>query len=61
VKLWKDGAMATTLDPGDRCLVDRAEHHALLVELEQQPSYFRNLSRKLRWAGSLTDAEPALN
>lgn len=61
VKLWKDGAMATTLDPGDRCLVDQADHHALLVELEQQPSYFRNLSRKLRWAGSLTDAEPALN
>jgi len=31
------------------------------VALEQQPSYFSNLSRKLHWAGSLTDAMPSQN
>ncbi|MFZ4804878.1 MAG: NAD(+) kinase [Synechococcus lacustris] len=61
VKLWKDGAMAAELQPGDRCLVSRAEHHAVLVVLEQQPSYFGNLSRKLHWAGSLTEALPSQN
>ena len=61
VKLWKDGALATELQPGDRCIVQQADHHALLVALEQQPSYFRNLTRKLHWAGSLTDAMPSQN
>jgi NAD+ kinase len=61
VKLWKDGAMASVLEPGHRCLISQAEHHALLVVLDQQPSYFGNLSRKLHWAGSLTDALPSQN
>jgi|TARA_B100002052_G_scaffold207726_1_gene189806 NAD+ kinase len=61
VKLWKDGALASELQPGDRCIVEQADHHALLVALEQQPSYFRNLTRKLHWAGSLTDAMPSQN
>jgi len=61
VKLWNDGALATELQPGDRCIVQQADHHALLVALEQQPSYFRNLTRKLHWAGSLTDAMPSQN
>jgi NAD+ kinase len=41
--------------------LQQADHHALLVALEQQPSYFRNLTRKLHWAGSLTDAMPSQN
>jgi NAD+ kinase len=61
VKLWKDGAHATVLDPGDRCRVRRSPHPALLVLLEQSPSYYRTLSRKLHWAGSLTGAEPSPN
>jgi NAD+ kinase len=61
VKLWKDGAHATVLDPGDRCRVQRSPHPALLVLLEQSPSYYRTLSRKLHWAGSLTGAEPSPN
>ena len=61
VKLWKDGALAGELEPGDRCIVQQADHHARLVALEQQPSYFSNLSRKLHWAGSLTDAMPSQN
>jgi len=61
VRLWKDGAHATVLEPGDRCDVRRAPHHALMVQLEQSPSYYRTLSHKLHWAGSLTAAEPSPN
>ena len=61
VKLWKDGAHATVLEPGDRALIQRSRHPALFLLLEQSPSYYRTLSRKLHWAGSLTAAEPSLN
>jgi NAD+ kinase len=29
--------------------------------LEQSPSYFRTLTRKLHWAGNLTAGEPSTN
>jgi len=61
VKLWKDGALASVLEPGDRCVIKQADHHALLLSLDQQPSYFKNLSHKLHWAGSLSDAMPSQN
>jgi NAD+ kinase len=61
VRLWNDGALATVLEPGDRCDVRRSPHSALMVLLEQNPSYYRTLSRKLHWAGSLTAAEPSPN
>ncbi len=61
VKLWKDGAHATVVEPGERCLVQRSRHCALMVLLEQSPSYYRTLSRKLHWAGDLTSAEPSAN
>jgi NAD+ kinase len=61
VRLWKDGAHATVLDPGDRCTVQRGPHPALMLQLEQSPSYYRTLTRKLHWAGSLTGVEPSHN
>ena len=61
VKLWTDGAYATTLEPGDRVVVQRSVHPALFVLLEQSPSYYRTLTHKLHWAGSLTAAEPSPN
>jgi NAD+ kinase len=61
VKLWKDGAHATVLERGDRCLVRRCDHGALMVVLEQSPSYYRTLSHKLHWAGDLTASEPSRN
>ena len=61
VRLWKDGAHACVLEPGDRCRVGRSPHAAVMVLLEQSPSYYRSLSRKLHWAGSLTAAEPSPN
>ena len=61
VKLWQDGVQATTLEPGDRALVQRSRHAALLVTLEHPPSYYRTLTHKLHWAGSLVAAEPSHN
>jgi NAD+ kinase len=61
VKLWQDGAQATTLEPGDRAVVQRSQHSAVLVALEQSPSYYRTLTHKLHWAGSLIAAEPSHN
>ena len=61
VRLWNDGAAATELEPGDRAVVERSPHPALQVVLEQSPSYYRTLTRKLHWAGSLIASEPSPN
>ncbi|WP_413323825.1 NAD(+) kinase [Synechococcus sp. MIT S9503] len=61
VKLWKDGTSGPVLCPGECCVIQRAPHHALMVQLEQSPSYYRTLSRKLHWAGSLVDTMPSPN
>jgi NAD+ kinase len=60
VRLWKDGAHATLVEPGDRCVVQRGPDPALLLQLEQSPSYYRTLTHKLHWAGSFS-AEPSPN
>ena len=61
VRLWKDGAAATELEPGDRAVVERSPHPALQVLLEHCPSYYRTLTHKLHWAGSLVVMEPSPN
>lgn len=61
VRLWNDGVQASVLEPGDRCVVQRSECVALMVVLNHSPSYYRTLTRKLHWAGSLTSALPSLN
>ncbi len=57
IKLWKDGASGALLAPGDNCIIQRARHHALMVVLEQSPSYYRTLTQKLHWAGSLINSQ----
>ena len=57
VALWKDGVHAGGLGPGDRCVIQQAPHPALLLQLEQRPSYYRTLRHKLHWAGSLSNGE----
>ena len=61
VKLWKDGVSGTVLDPGECCVVQRAPHHALMLQLDQRPSYYRTLAQKLHWAGSLVASTPSPN
>ena len=61
VRLWKDGMQATVMEPGDRCVVQRSDCVALMVVLNQNPSYYSTLTQKLHWAGSLTSALPSPN
>ncbi len=61
IKLWKDGVGCTVLEPGECCVVKQARHHALMVLLNQSPSYYRTLAHKLHWASSLTASQPSEN
>ncbi len=61
VKLWKDGASGALLVPGECCVIQRARHHALMLVLEQSPSYYRTLAHKLHWAGSLENNQSVLH
>ncbi len=61
VRIWKDGAHAAVIEPGEHCVIQRSRHCALMVVLDQSPSYYRTLSHKLHWAGDLTAAEPSPN
>ena len=61
IKLWKDGVGCTVLQPGECCVVQQARHHAQMVLLNQSPSYYRTLTHKLHWAGSLTASQPSPN
>lgn len=61
VKLWKDGVAGAVLEPGECCMVQRAPHHALMLQLDRKPSYYRTLAQKLHWAGSLIASEPSPN
>ncbi len=54
VKLWKDGASESILDPGESCVVKRAKHHALMIILKKSPSYYQTITQKLHWAGSFS-------
>jgi NAD+ kinase len=58
VRLWKDGAQARVLEPGDHCVLQKSQHQTRFLQLEQSPSYYRTLTHKLHWAGSLLDSEP---
>jgi NAD+ kinase len=51
-----DGQLGTTIQPGERLLVKRAEHPVLLVRLGPE-GFFARLRRKLQW-GDLSDREP---
>ena len=56
IKLWQDGASGALIQAGDKCIIKKAQHHAQMVVLEQSPSYYRTLTQKLHWAGSLINA-----
>ena len=55
VKLWQDGAGVTLLETGDHCCITKASHYARMVILPQSPSYYKTLTKKLHWAGSLEE------
>ncbi len=53
VKLWKDGNSCSFLESGDKCIIQRANQDAEMILLNQSPSYYSTLAKKLNWAGSL--------
>ncbi len=55
VKIWQDGVGRSLIHEGERCLIQKARHHALMILLEQSSSYYRTLTQKLHWAGSLVN------
>jgi NAD+ kinase len=50
-----DGQVGTTMQPGDRLLVRRAERPVLLVRLGPE-GFFARMRKKLQW-GDLSDRE----
>ncbi len=54
VKLWQDGVSTALIKPGDQCLIQKARHNAQMVILQQSPSYYSTLAKKLYWAGSFS-------
>ena len=56
VKLCQDGVSGALIQAGDKCIIKKAQHHAQMVVLEQSPSYYRTLTQKLHWAGSLVNS-----
>ncbi|MEO0853867.1 MAG: NAD(+) kinase [Cyanobacteria bacterium J06648_11] len=51
-RLWADGLLAQSVNPGENIEVCRAECAAQFVILERDVSYFRTLREKLQWAGT---------
>tara|TARA_Y100001968_G_scaffold193058_1_gene177019 strand:- start:1019 stop:1924 length:906 start_codon:yes stop_codon:yes gene_type:complete len=56
VKLWQDGIAGALIEPGDKCIIQKSHHNSNIVILEQSPSYYRTLTKKLRWTGSLNNS-----
>ena len=51
-RLWTDGVLAQSVNPGQWVQIQRAPLPAKLMILEKDLSYFRTLREKLQWAGS---------
>ncbi|MEM6446378.1 MAG: NAD(+) kinase [Cyanobacteria bacterium P01_D01_bin.123] len=51
-RLWTDGLLARSVNPGENVEVQRADCSAQFVMLERDVSYFRTLREKLQWAGT---------
>lgn len=52
MRLWTDGLLARSVNPGENVEVQRADCTAQFVILERDMSYFRTLREKLQWAGT---------
>ncbi len=54
IKIWKDGVSSSLISPGEQCVIEKAKHKTQLIILEQKASYYKKLTQKLHWTGSLT-------
>ena len=53
VRLWNDGAQVRVLEPDEHCVLQQSQHYSRFLQLEQSPSFYRTLTHKLHWAGSV--------
>ncbi|GBF53522.1 NAD kinase [Microcystis sp. 0824] len=51
-KLWMDGALATSIWPGQWVGVTKAEKFAQFIILRESYSFYQTLQEKLQWAGA---------
>ena len=51
-KLWTDGALGTTIWPGQRVLIKMASCQAHFIILRKSYSFYETLREKLQWAGT---------
>ncbi len=51
-KLWTDGALATTIWPGQKVSVRMAECQAKFILLRKSYSFYQTLREKLQWTGT---------
>ncbi len=51
-KLWTDGALGTTIWPGQRVSVTMANCLAKFIILREEHSFYKTLREKLSWAGT---------
>lgn len=51
-RLWNDGVLAQSVNPGHHVRVCRAEQAAQFIILERNTSFFHTLREKLQWAGT---------
>ena len=51
-KLWMDGVLATSIWPGQRVDIRKADCWAQFILLSKDHSYYRTLRSKLLWAGA---------
>ena len=51
-KLWTDGALATTVWPGQRVVMSMANCQAKFIVLRKGYSFYQTIREKLQWAGT---------
>ena len=51
-KLWTDGALATTVWPGQRVVISMANCQAKFIILRKGYSFYQTIREKLQWAGT---------
>lgn len=51
-KLWTDGALGTTIWPGQRVMIKMANCQAHFIILRESYSFYETLREKLQWAGT---------
>ena len=55
IKLWLDGSGVFLMEAGDTCLIKKSNHSTSIIVLDENLSYYKTITQKLRWASSLSE------